>query len=132
MKTYTLSGADAAAHRPDHPERTARRYYGGMNFDVTFKVWPSRAALTKTVELQARRESRTGDWRPCIALRCAKCSRTTDDAGKCPTHDAPAHPRCSGCGTNDHGQDVICPNRPDDLPVCSGCGGCDDCEPPAI
>lgn len=28
--------------------------------------------------------------------------------------DAPAFPRCSGCGTNNHSSEVVCPNRPED------------------
>ena len=65
MKTYTLSGADAMQHKPEHAERTAKRYHGGMNFDVTFKVWPNRASLIKTLDMQSKRANQFNDWRAC-------------------------------------------------------------------
>jgi hypothetical protein len=46
MKHYTLSFADAMTHIPDAPERTARRNSTGLNFDVTFQVWPGSHCLT--------------------------------------------------------------------------------------
>jgi hypothetical protein len=33
-----------------------------MDFDVTFREWPSRAAMLKTIEMQGRRESSSHDW----------------------------------------------------------------------
>jgi hypothetical protein len=69
MKTYTLSGADAFTHIPEHPDRTASRSgFGHMNFDRVFKVWPSRKALALTIRMQEKREPRQGDWRPCVKL----------------------------------------------------------------
>ena len=65
MKTYTLSCADAMQHKPEHSERTAKRYHGGMNFDVTFKVWPNRASLVKTLDMQSKRATQFNDWRAC-------------------------------------------------------------------
>jgi hypothetical protein len=63
MKKYTLSFAAAMDHKPEHPDRTARRSgYGAMNFDVTFQVWPSREALLKTLEMQGKRERQQTDW----------------------------------------------------------------------
>lgn len=70
MKRYTMTFAAAMTHTPDHPERTARKNGKGMNFDVTFQVWPSRAAMLKTIELQEKRESRQDDWKP-VAKRVA-------------------------------------------------------------
>ncbi len=65
MKRYTLSAADSFTHRPEHPERTARRNCRGvLNFDVMYQVWPNRAAMLKTISLQDKRESRPDDWRP--------------------------------------------------------------------
>lgn len=69
MKRYTVSGAAAFSHTPQNLDRTARRNLGGsgsLNFDVEFAVWPNRASMLKTIELQGRRASRFGDWRPCI------------------------------------------------------------------
>lgn len=64
MKRYVLSFADSVNHVPEHPERTAKRSGKGMNFDVTWQVWPSREAMLKTVQMQQRREPRPDDWHP--------------------------------------------------------------------
>ncbi len=66
MKRYTMSFAAAMTHTPEYPERTARKNGKGMNFDVTFQVWPNRAAMLKTIELQEKRESRQDDWKPVV------------------------------------------------------------------
>lgn len=68
MKTYTLTGAQAFSHVPDHPERTARRDGSGMNFDVTFKVWPAHEPLARTIRMQQKREAHSSDWRACVKL----------------------------------------------------------------
>ena len=65
MKPYTMSFADAMTHVPVAPDRTARRNGSGLNFDVTFQVWPNRASMLKTIELQERRERYITDWRAC-------------------------------------------------------------------
>jgi hypothetical protein len=66
MKQYTLSGAAADTHVPDHPERTARRTHTGLlDFDVTFQVWPPRSAMLKTIQMQERSEPRSDHWRAC-------------------------------------------------------------------
>ncbi len=68
MKKYTLSFADAMAHKPEHPERTARRNQrGSLDFDITFQVWPSREAMLTTIRLQNRREPSQTDWKACNA-----------------------------------------------------------------
>lgn len=69
MKKYTMSHAAAIDHVPTHPDRTASKTGTGMNFDVTFQVWPNRAALAKSIRMQERREHRQGDWRACVKLR---------------------------------------------------------------
>jgi hypothetical protein len=65
VKTYTLPFARTVEHIPDHPERTAYRQQSsvGLDFDYTYQVWPSEAAMRKTIELQARREPKQTDWR---------------------------------------------------------------------
>ena len=69
MRCYILSFADAIGHTPEHPERTAKRSSAsGLNFDVTFQVWPNRASLAKSIRMQQRRASRQDDWRPCAPL----------------------------------------------------------------
>ncbi len=74
MKTYTLSAADSLAHVPTHPERTARRNAGGgLNFDVVYRVWPSRAAMAKSIRMQQKRAYSLTDWQACVPL--------TDDEG---------------------------------------------------
>ncbi len=65
MKTYRLSGAEAFTHKPDHPERTARKEGSGMDFDVTFKVWPSKEALDVTLRMQDKRAPHPSDWKRC-------------------------------------------------------------------
>jgi hypothetical protein len=66
MKIYSMSFAAALEHKPDHPERTARREGTGMNFDITFQVWPNRASMLKTIEIQDRAGNGPGKWRPCV------------------------------------------------------------------
>ena len=69
MKTYRMSWAAAREHTPAHPERTARREGSGMDFDVTFQVWPNRASMVRSIRMQERREPHPGDWRACVPLR---------------------------------------------------------------
>lgn len=69
MKTYTLSAAAADTHVPEHPERTAKRNAGGdgsLNFDVVFRVWPSRGAMLTTLRMQGRRAPTSRDWRAIV------------------------------------------------------------------
>ena len=68
MKRYTMSFAQAMDHKPEHPERTARKAGTGLNFDVTFQVWPNRQAMAKTIRMQERRTPRGDDWRAVAAL----------------------------------------------------------------
>lgn len=68
MKHYTMSFAAAMEHKPEHPERTARKCGTGMNFDETFQVWPNRGSMARSIRMQERRESHTADWRPCVKL----------------------------------------------------------------
>lgn len=68
MKTERMSFAASLTYKPPHPERTARKSGHGLDFDVTFKEWPARAAMARTIRMQERREPRNGDWRPCVSL----------------------------------------------------------------
>ena len=70
MKQYQMNTARAMEHKPEHPERTARRdcgapissiYWG----DVIFQVWPNRASMLKTIELQDQRPSKFTNWTAC-------------------------------------------------------------------
>lgn len=63
MKTYTMSFAASREHVPEHPERTAKKNGKGMNFDVTFGVFPNRPAMLKTIDMQGKRERRQDDWK---------------------------------------------------------------------
>ena len=65
MKRYTMSFAAAFEHVPEHPERTAKRNGAGLNFDVTFQVWPNRAAMLKTIEMQERGAPHHTNWKAC-------------------------------------------------------------------
>jgi hypothetical protein len=82
-RPVTMSAAAAIGYVPPHPDRTAyRNAGGGMNFDLVFREWPSRAAMVKTIEMQGRRESRNDDWHDWSRSRYAK--RTNFDLGICP------------------------------------------------
>jgi hypothetical protein len=65
MKTYTMSFAASLEHKPEHPERTAKRSSTGMNFDVTYQVWPNRASMLKTCDIQGRASNASTNWKPC-------------------------------------------------------------------
>ena len=60
MKTYTMSFAASIDHVPEHPERTACKQ---LEWDVCYQVWPSRAAMLKTIDMQGRRASHRSDWK---------------------------------------------------------------------
>ena len=69
MKRYTLSAAAAFEHKPEHPDRTARRWMSsGLNFDVVFQVWPNRASMARTIRMQELGIPHAGHWRACVAL----------------------------------------------------------------
>lgn len=78
MKTYRLSFAQSVSHVPEHPERTASRNMNGLEFDVIYQVWPSRAAMLKTIQMQGKREHRQTDWRACKVPTAAVNNRPTD------------------------------------------------------
>jgi len=66
MKTYSMTFGQSIDHKPEHPERTARRCASpsAMNGDVVFGVWPNRPSMLKTIEMQEQRERHWRDWRP--------------------------------------------------------------------
>ena len=66
MKTVKMSFAASLTYKPQFPERTARRSHHGLDMDVTYQTWPSRAAMLKTIEMQSSREPHHTDWRPCF------------------------------------------------------------------
>ena len=68
MKTYKMSWAAAQEHKPQHPERTAQRNAGGMDFDIVFQVWPNRPSMAKSIRMQQKREHYQTDWRACVPL----------------------------------------------------------------
>jgi hypothetical protein len=65
VKTYRLSFAASCSHVPQHPERTAKRNLSGLDFDVIYQIWPSRAAMLKTIDMQGKRAPRGDDWKAC-------------------------------------------------------------------
>ena len=81
MQQYTLTGAAADGHAPEHPERTARRNAvgGAMQFDVVFQVWSNRAAMLRSIELQMRAGT-PNRWREAKPAR--ECSHGL--TGACP------------------------------------------------
>jgi len=66
MKTVKMSLAASLSYKPPHPERTAQRSHPGLDMDVTFQEWPSRAAMLKTVEMQSKGPTKNTHWRPCV------------------------------------------------------------------
>lgn len=68
MKRYRLSFADSIKHQPEQPERTARKSGTGMDMDVYFQVWSSRAAMAKSIRMQQRGASSPTHWRAIVAL----------------------------------------------------------------
>ncbi len=85
MKSYTMSMAASLTHTPANPERTAKRSGSGMNFDVTFQVWPNRASMLKTIELQGRGVV-SRPWRACLP-NCPTCM-SLEHHEWCPRHTA--------------------------------------------
>lgn len=71
MKNYTMSFRESLTHKPDHPDRTAYRNNSGMNFDITFRVFPNRASMLKCIELQRQREHHPTDWKDCSTRKSA-------------------------------------------------------------
>lgn len=68
MKTYKMSAAAAMGHEPEHPERTARKSGRGLDFDVTFQVWPNRPSMARSIRMQERRAPKQGDWKAVVKL----------------------------------------------------------------
>ena len=66
MKTSKMTFAASLTFKPQFPDRTARRSHGGLDLDVTFKTWPSRAAMLQTVDMQAQAPESPLHWRPCV------------------------------------------------------------------
>lgn len=64
MKSYILPLGRTAEYVHPAPDRTASRSLPGVFGEIEFKVWPNRASMLKTIEMQERRERRNGDWRP--------------------------------------------------------------------
>jgi hypothetical protein len=69
MKRYTMSFGASIEHKPEHPERTARKNGKGLNLDVTFQVWPNRASMVKSIRMQERGELKQDNWKACVTLR---------------------------------------------------------------
>ena len=68
MRQYSMSFGASISHQPENPERTAKKSGTGMNFDITYQVWPNRASMARSIRMQQRRESHPRDWRPCVPL----------------------------------------------------------------
>lgn len=68
MKTYRLSFAQAIAHKPEHPDRTARKSGSGLDMDVRFQVWPNRPSMARSIRMQQKGAPRPDHWRACVPL----------------------------------------------------------------
>ena len=62
MKTYVLSFAASITHVPEHPERTAMK---SLQWGVRYRVWTSRGAMLKTIDMQSRGPHSSDHWRAC-------------------------------------------------------------------
>lgn len=51
---------------PDQRERAARRAGAGMFADDCVQIWPNRASMLKTVDIQRRSPPRSDHWRPLV------------------------------------------------------------------
>lgn len=60
-----MSFGASIEHKPEHPERTARK---AAEWDVTFQVWTSRAAMARSIRMQEKGEPRPDHWRAVVAL----------------------------------------------------------------
>ena len=65
MRKYVLSFSDSILHAPVNGDRTAKRTAG---WDVMYQEWPNRKAMAKSIRMQQLRETRQGDWKPCVPL----------------------------------------------------------------
>lgn len=69
LETYRLSHRDAEVHIPEYPDLTG---YRASPRYVEYKVWPARAALLKTIELEEGRAAKSTDWRDWYTSNMAK------------------------------------------------------------
>lgn len=73
MNRYKMSYAAGMNHSPTYPERTGYKNAGvGLDFDLIFQVWPNRAALRKTIDMQAKAPPSTRNWRAWVK-DCEHC-----------------------------------------------------------
>jgi DNA-directed RNA polymerase specialized sigma24 family protein len=64
MKTKKMTFAEHMTFKPEDAERCAYRSYGTFGENIEVKCWTSRSALRTTIDMQDKRERRSGDWRP--------------------------------------------------------------------
>ena len=64
MKTYCMSFAASLEHKPEHPEKTAKRSSG--DYDVEFGVWTNREAMLKTIEMQSNGPAKKRNWKAIV------------------------------------------------------------------
>ena len=61
MKRYRMSFGNSINHKPEHPERTARRSPFNTH-DVEFGVWSSEGAMKTTMTMQASGPHSADHW----------------------------------------------------------------------
>lgn len=70
FKSVRMPFGRSLEHKPEHPERTARRSVGrGLEHDIEFKTWNAREPMARAIRAQQRREPHSGDWRAVVPLR---------------------------------------------------------------
>jgi hypothetical protein len=65
MKRYVLSFGQSIEHRPEHPERTAKK---PCDWDVAFQVWPNRASMARSIRMQEGGEGWAKAWKAVVPL----------------------------------------------------------------
>ena len=64
MKQYQISFAASLEHKPEYPERTAKKFVGQWD-DVVYQVWPNRESMLKTIYMQEQGENFRKAWKAC-------------------------------------------------------------------
>lgn len=65
MKRYSMPFARSIEHKPDHPDRTAKKTSG---WDIVFQVWPNRQSMARSIRMQEKGAPRSDHWRAVVRL----------------------------------------------------------------
>ncbi len=68
MQKYSMPLGRTIGFTHESPDRTASKSGAGVFSDTIFQVWPSRAAMARSIRMQQSRASHPSDWRPLVKL----------------------------------------------------------------